>query len=197
MLKKANVLVGVLIAIGVIFLIGFMIFGWIIGSYNSLVQTDTNVEQKFGNVQTSLQRQADLIPNLVSTVKAYSKYEGDTQKEIAGLRSGIVNAKNPNDLDNVQKQMNGMISNLIVSVEAYPNLKASEEYLSLMDELSGSINRVTFERNNYNDAVKTYRTQVRTFPTNIIAGMFSFNLDKWQTFKATEEAQTTPKVDFS
>jgi len=194
--KNANVLIGILIALGVIILIGLIFFGFIAGTYNSLVSLDTNVQQKFGNVQTALQRQADLIPNLVATVKAYSKYEGETQTKIAEIRSGIKSATTPAQLDATGKQINGLISNLIISVEAYPDLKANENYLALQDSLSGSINCVTWERNNYNEAVKEYTTKVRTFPANIIANMFGFNLDKWQTFQASEESQNTPIVEF-
>jgi LemA protein len=194
--KNANVLMGILITLGIIILIGLIFFGWVAGTYNSLVSLDTNVQQKFGNVQTALQRQADLIPNLVTTVKAYSKYEGDTQTKIAEIRSGIRSATTPGQLDAAGKQMNSLISNLIVSVEAYPDLKANENYLALQDELAGSINRVTWERNNYNEAVKEYATKIRTFPANIIASMFGFNLDKWQTFQANKESQNTPEVKF-
>ena len=158
--KNANVLIGILIALGVIILIGLIFFGFIAGTYNSLVSLDTNVQQKFGNVQTALQRQADLIPNLVATVKAYSKYEGETQTKIAEIRSGIKSATTPAQLDATGKQINGLISNLIISVEAYPDLKANENYLALQDALSGSINRVTWERNNYNEAVNNIQLKL-------------------------------------
>lgn len=183
----------VLIIFGIILLI---IFLFSVGSYNSLVRVDANVQQKLGNVQTALQRQADLIPNLVETVKAYSKYEGNTQTQIAALRSGISNAKNSDDLNKVGKDMNSLISNLIVSVEAYPELKANQNFLALQDELAGSQNRITWERNNYNEAVRQYKTSIRSFPTNILAGMFGFDVDKWNMFSAEPGAETAPKVKF-
>ena len=192
--KKAQLLTGILIVFGVILLICLMVFFWFIGTYNSLVQVDTSTEKAWGNVQTSYQRRVDLIPNLVNTVKGSVKFEKETQTEIAKLRSGVSNAKTPSELDNVGKSMNGLISNLIVSVEAYPDLKSSQNFLALQDELAGTENRINYERNNYNDAVKSYKTRVRTFPSNIIAGMFGFNLDKWDMFEAS--SNEVPEVNF-
>jgi LemA protein len=159
--NKANFLIGILITLGIIVLIGLIIVGWIAGTYNSLVSLDTNVQQKFGNVQTALQRQADLIPNIVNTVKGSADFEKETQTQIAALRSGIRSATTPTDLDKVGKQANALISGIMVSVEAYPDLKSNVNFLALQDELSGSQNRITWERNNYNEAVKGYKTKDR------------------------------------
>lgn len=188
-----GLLIALLIIIGAVTILGL----FTAGTYNSLVNKDTNVEQKWANVQTAYERRADLIPNLVATVKGYSDYEGDVQKTIAQYRSGIQNAKNPTDLDKVGNQMNGLISNLIVSVEAYPDLKASQNYLSLQDELAGTENRIKAERDKYNEAIKEYKISVRTFPNNIFASMFNFDVDKWDMFKAQEGSENAPEVDFT
>ena len=185
-----------LLILGVIVVIVLLVGLYIGGTYNSLVNKDVSTSNSWAKVQTAYERRADLIPNLVETVKGYSTYEGDVQKSVAALRSGIKDAKNPGELDSVGKQMNSLISDLIVSVEAYPDLKASENYLALQDELAGTENRIKFERDNYNDAVKTYQISIRTFPSNIIAGMFGFTLDKWDMFEANEGAENVPVVNF-
>jgi len=182
--------------VGVIFLFGLILFGWTAGSYNSLVNVDVSAENSWAKVQTAYERRADLIPNLVNTVKGYSNYEGDVQKSVAQLRSGIADARNPSELDSVGKQMNSLISNLIVSVEAYPDLKANENYLALQDELAGTENRIKYERDNYNDAVKSYKISVRTFPKNLLAGMFGFRENKWDMFEAGEGSETAPEINF-
>ena len=170
--------------------------GGIASSYNSLVGVDTEVEQKWANIQTAYERRADLIPNLVETVKGYSNYEGDLQKAVAKLRSGIRDATNPQELNGVDRQMNSLISNLIVSVEAYPDLKASENYLALQDELAGTENRIKWERDNFNEAVKSYKRSVRSFPRNIVANIFGFNRDKWNMFEAEEGSEDAPVIKF-
>jgi LemA protein len=194
--KKGGAGTIVLITLGIVFLLLFFVGVFIAGSYNGLVSTDTNVEQKWGNVQTSYERRLDLIPNLVETVKGVSNFEKDTQTQIAAFRAGIQNAKTPAQLDEVGKQMNQLVSGIAVSVEAYPDLKSSQNFLALQDELAGTENRISWERNNYNEAVKSYKTKVRTFPTNIIAGMFGFDLSKWDMFEASDGADTAPKVKF-
>jgi LemA protein len=187
----------ILIVLGIIALIILMVILWVMGIYNSLVQSDVSVEKSWGNVQTAYTRRADLIPNIVATVKGSAAFEKETQTQIAGLRSGIKNAATPTQLDSVGKEMNSLISNLIVSVEAYPDLKSSQNFLALQDELAGTENRIKWERDNYNEEVKGYKLKVRSFPNNVIAGMFGFNLDKWTMFQGTAEDQEAPEVDFS
>lgn len=194
--KHGSILAGVLITFAVIFFIGLMIVGSFVGTYNGLVKLDTNTEQKWANVQTAYERRADLIPNLVNTVKGYSKYEGDVQKQVASLRSGIKSASNPSEMSKVGSEMNSLISNLIVSVEAYPDLKANVNYLALQDELAGTENRIKWERDNYNEAVKDYKQKVRSFPTNVVAGMFGFEQSKWDMFEASQGNEEAPEVSF-
>ena len=149
---------------------------WFFGSYNGLVKLDTTSEQKWGNVQNAYQRRADLIPNLVATVKAYSDYEGDVLTEITNARASVGQAR------------------LLVVVEAYPNLKANENYLDLQAQLEGTENRINTERAYYNEAVQKYKQKVRSFPSNIVAGMFGFSLEKWNMFQADQGAEKAPDV---
>jgi len=184
----------VLLAIVVIVFLGIL---WAIGSYNSLVKKDVAVEKAWGNVQTAYQRRVDLIPNLVETVKGVVKFEQDTQTKIAALRSGITTATTPAQLTAAGTQVNDFIRGININVEAYPDLKASQNFLSLQDELAGTENRIKWERDNYNEAVQSYKTSVRSFPTNFVARMFGFNLDKWDMFEAEKGAEVAPKVNFT
>ena len=193
--RKAQ-LSGVLIALIVIIALIFFVILWAIGIYNALVQKDVAVEKAWGNVQTAYQRRVDLIPNLVETVKGVVKFEQDTQTKIAALRSGINSARNPDELQAAGNQVNSYIRGLNINVEAYPDLKANQNFLSLQDELAGTENRIKWERDNFNGAVQSYKTSVRSFPTNFIAGMYGFNLDKWNMFKADEGAENAPKINF-
>ena len=180
-----------LIIIGAVLFISVL---WFIGSYNGLVRADETVNEKWANVQTAYQRRADLIPNLVETVKAYSDYEGSILTEITEARASIGKAATPAQLQAAGNELNSALSRLLVVVENYPNLKANENYLSLQDELAGTENRVKVERDIYNKAVKEYSIKVRRFPTNIVAGMFGF--EKKEMFEADEGAEKVPKVNF-
>ena len=180
-------IVGISIAVVVVILIL-----WIAGSYNGLVRADEGVNEKWANVQTAYQRRADLIPNLVETVKQYSDYEGDILTEITNARASVGKASNPAQMQAAGNELNSALSRLLVVVENYPNLKANENYLSLQDELAGTENRIKTERDIYNKAVKALNIKVRRFPTNIIAGMFGF--EKGETFEADEGADTVPEV---
>jgi LemA protein len=196
-MKNKAQLSGVLIAVIVVIALIFFIVLWAIGAYNGLVQKDVAVEKAWGNVQTAYQRRVDLIPNLVETVKGEVKFEQDTQTKIAALRSGIASATNPTELSAAGAQVNDFIRGINVNVEAYPDLKASQNFLALKDELAGTENRIKWERDNFNAAVQSYKTSVRSFPTNFIAGMYGFVLDKWKMFEADEGAQNAPKVNFT
>lgn len=201
--SKGNVWLGVGITVGVILLIALIIGSWVAGTYNELVVKDTATEKSFGNVQSSYQRRADLIPNYVETVKGARDFEKSTLTEIAGLRSqagsiqqNVQNAKSPDELQTAGNQMNSVLARLLVVVEAYPDLKSNQNFLALQDEIAGTENRINFERNNYNGVVMQYKTAVRTFPTNMLAGMFGFYPDKWKTFQANESSQNAPIVNF-
>jgi LemA protein len=194
-MAKKNNLSPVWISLIIVGVVLFLSILWVIGSYNSLVQLDESVNEKWANVQSAYQRRADLIPNLVETVKAYSDYEGSVLTEITQARASIGNAGSPAELQAAGNELNSALSRLLVVVENYPNLKANENYLSLQDELAGTENRVKVERDIFNKAVKGYNVNTRTFPKNIIAGMFGF--EKKDMFEADSGAENATQVDFN
>ena len=164
-----------LIVLGVIAL---ALFGWVKNSYNGLVSTQESVEKAWGNVESQYQRRADLIPNLVETVKGYAKHEQETFEKVIEARANVGSA----------------LSRLIAVAENYPDLKANQNFLDLQSQLEGTENRITVARNDFNEEARKYNTQRRTFPTNIIASIFNFG-DK-PYFQAQEGADKAPKVDF-
>lgn len=193
-----EILVGIVI-LGIL-AVGFVGL-WVIGTYNSLVGKDTNTENMWAKVQTAYQRRADLIPNLVDSVKEAKNFEKDTQTEIAQMRSqagqakiDMNNAKDAEQLQAANSQMSSVLARLMVVVEAYPDLKSNANFLALQDEIAGTENRVKWERDEYNNAVKDYKLAVRTFPTNIMAGMFGFSQEKWKMFQAEAGAEKAPDV---
>jgi len=193
-----EILVGIVI-LGIL-AVGFVGL-WVIGTYNSLVGKDTNTENMWAKVQTAYQRRADLIPNLVDSVKEAKNFEKDTQTEIAQMRSqagqakiDMSNAKDAEQLQAANSQMSSVLARLMVVVEAYPDLKSNANFLALQDEIAGTENRVKWERDEYNTAVKDYKLAVRTFPTNIMAGMFGFSQEKWKMFQAEAGADKAPDV---
>lgn len=184
----------VLIIIAAVVVIGIF---WVMGSYNSLVQKDLAVENSWSKVETAYQRRFDLIPNLVETVKGVANFEKSTYLGVAEARTQWTNAKTVNDKVVAGQQFESALARLMVAVEAYPELKANQNFIALQDELAGTENRIKFERDNYNDAVMQYKSAVRSFPTNFIAGMFGFGLDKWKMFESQDGAANAPKVNFS
>ncbi len=200
-MKKLSGLAIAGIIIGALLLI--TIFS-IVGIYNGLVNSQVGVDQSWGQVQSVYQRRADLIPNLVSTVQGSVKFEQETQTKIAELRTGaesvkgdIQNAKTPNELDVAGQKLNDIISgykSLNINVENYPDLKSSQNFLALQDELAGTENRINVERQRFNEAVGNYNKRIMRFPSNIIAGMFGF--EKREFFEAKEGADTVPEVKF-
>jgi LemA protein len=193
--KKGQITAVAIVAIVVVVII--ILGAMIIGTYNSLVSKDVSVQTQWGKVQSAYQRRLDLIPNLVSTVKGSADFEKTTQTQIATLRSQVNGAKNPDDMKAVDTGTSSLIRNINVQVEAYPDLKSTENFRALQDELAGTENRIKWERDEYNNQVKNYQTATRTFPGNVFAGMFGFLSDKYTFFEATENAQTVPVVDFT
>jgi LemA protein len=139
----------------------------------------------------------DLIPNLVATVKGSADFEKNTQTQITMLRSQVNGAKNPDDMKTVDTGTSSLIRNINIQVEAYPDLKSTENFRALQDELSGTENRIKWERDNYNTAVKSYQTATRTFPGAIFASMFGFLPDKYKFFESTPGAENPPVVNFT
>ncbi|RJQ15640.1 LemA family protein [Candidatus Woesearchaeota archaeon] len=181
---------GMILIVAALLLLIIVIWG--ISAYNGLVRSDETVKEKWANVQSAYQRRADLIPNLVATVKQYSDYEGDVLTEITNARASLLNAQTPAELQSADAQMNAALARLLVVVENYPDLKANENYLSLQDELAGTENRIKVERDIYNNAVKNYNIKTRVFPSSMIAGMYVF--ESYDSFIADENAENAPDV---
>ena len=189
--KKRSGAAGILIAIIAIVVIALVM---IVPTYNRLAGSRENVNQAYAQVQNVVQRRADLIPNLVNTVKGYTDHESETLKEVTKARAGVQNAENPEELARANEQLTRAIGDINVVVEAYPELKADKQFVQLMDELAGSENRISTERKNYNEAVQAYNTDIKKFPTNLIAKFTGY--DEAQYFKADASAQDAPEVNF-
>ena len=183
-----------IIILSVVAVIGILI-GSVAGSYNSLVDAQTAVETKQADIQTQLQRRADLIPNFVETVKGYTKYEQDTLTAVTEARAKVGKATDAQSLSEANDELDRAISVWVNAVtEAYPDLKANSNYIALQDELAGTENRIAVARKDYNEAVQSYNSMIRKFPKNIIASIFNF--EKAEFFQASDEAQSVPKVEF-
>src|SRR5215510_6883878 len=164
-------------------------------SYNKFVSQEEAVNAQWAQVQNQLQRRNELIPNLVETVKGYATHEESVFKDIADARSKLLNAKTPDETIAAANQQTSALGRLLVVVENYPNLKANEQFNGLMDELSGTENRIATERMRYNEKVQEYNTSRRQFPANITAKLFSFK--DYPFFEAPPAATQVPKVNFS
>ncbi len=164
-------------------------------SYNKFVGQEEAVKAQWAQVQNQLQRRNDLIPNLVETVKGYASHEEGVFKDIADSRSRLLNAKSPDETIAAANAQTNALGRLLVVVENYPNLKANEQFNGLMDELSGTENRIATERMRYNEKVQEYNTSRRQFPGNLTAKVFSFK--DYPFFEAPPAATQVPKVNFS
>ena len=176
---------------------------WAVSGYNSLVGMDENVSNQWANVETQYQRRADLIPNLVNTVKGYAAHEKETLEGVIAARSQATQIKvDPTDLtpeklaefQQAQQKVGSALGRLIAVAERYPDLKANQNFLELQAQLEGTENRIAVARTRFNDATRQYNVTIRRFPANLIAGMFGF--DQKAYFAAEEGAQTAPEVKF-
>ncbi|MDO9512584.1 MAG: LemA family protein [Bacteroidales bacterium] len=192
-----------LIIIGVVVLIIFIMGSWVTGMYNSLVKSQEAVDGQWANVENVYQRRADLIPNLVNTVKGYADFEKQTLTDVIEARAKATSVTiDPTKLDasamqQFQKAQDGLssaLSRLMVVVERYPDLKANQSFLDLQAQLEGTENRIAVERRKFNETAQTYNTYLRTFPRNIFAGMFGF--EKKAYFEAAEGSDKAPEVKF-
>lgn len=184
-----------LIIVGVIVLAVVIIATSLIGSYNSLVENEESVAAARADIQTQLQRRADLIPNFVATVKGYSDYEKETYTAVTEARTKVANAQNPEQMQAANEQLDGAISVWVNAItEAYPDLKANQNYIALQDELAGTENRIAQARIKYNESATKYNVKIRKFPTSILAGMFGF--EKVDLFEAAEGSANVPQVSF-
>lgn len=176
---------------------------WLVSAYNGLVQKDEACSQQWSKVESQYQRRLDLIPNLVNTVKGYASHEKETFTEVIQARNQAASAKvDPNNLtqesldkyQQTQTQLKSSLDRLMVVVERYPDLKANQNFLELQSQLEGTENRIAVERQKFADVVNVFNSKIRRFPTNLIAGMFSFERKAY--FAAETGAETAPKVEF-
>ena len=184
----------VLIIVGILILIIVIPYSYIKGTYNSLVTMDESVKGAWAQVENQLQRRYDLIPNYVETVKGYAAHEKEVFVKVTEARSKVAGAGSINEKIQANNQLSSALSRLLVVVERYPELKANTNFIRLQDELAGTENRIAVERRRFNETVKVYNIKIRTFPTNIMAGMFGF--EKATFFEVPKERQEAPKVKF-
>ena len=188
-----------LIVLGLVLILGV----WSCSGYNGLVKQDENVKKSWNNVQAQYQRRYDLVDNLVNTVKGAANFEQSTLTQVVQARAKAssinlttdqLTPENIQKFDQAQSELSGSLGRLLVSVERYPELKATQNFLQLQGQLEGIENDVRGSRTNFNESVNTYNTKVRSFPTNIFAGMFGFSAR--EGFKADQGAEKAPKVQF-
>jgi LemA protein len=179
----------------VLVLIALVVFGQYVGVRNTLVTKDQAVKAAWSHVDIVLQRRADLIPNLVETVKGYAQQEVTVFGDIAKARSALLSAQTPSDKIAANGQLDGAIGRLLLVVENYPQLKSNENFLRLQDELAGTENRIAVERKRYNDSLQDYNTYLLKFPNNLYAGYAGYK-ENDAYFKATEGSREAPKVNF-
>ena len=181
----------VLIGVGVVLII---LIALVVGKYNNIVSLSENVDKQYSNIDTQLERRADLIPNLVNTVKGYMAHEEKIINDITTARENILKANNAKDLSKANAELDSALNALMVVVENYPDLKASANFIALQDELAGTENRIAVARKDYNDAVKDYNSTIKKFPTNIIASMFNYKSKDY--FEVSENKKNAPEVEF-
>jgi len=168
---------------------------WIVGMYNGLVRLRNQVKNAWSQIDVQLKRRHDLIPNLVETAKGYMKHERETLEAITNARSQAVQAQGVANQAKAEGELNNAISRFMLVVENYPDLKASQNFLSLQEELASTENKVSFSRQFYNDQVLGFNTRIESVPTNIIAGMFNFKQAEFFEIETPAERQA-PKVQF-
>ena len=180
----------------IIVIVGLLVVlaGYVIGVYNKLVNVRNKVDNQFSQIDVQLKRRADLIPNLVETVKGYAKHEEGTLTAVIEARNKAVSASSVNDKVDANNQLTGALNKLFALSEAYPDLKANTNFMSLQNDLKDTEDKITYARQFYNDTAMMFNNLVEMFPSNIVAKMFGFK--KYQFFEATEAEKETPKVKF-
>ena len=186
-MKKSSIVGLVVIAIIIIIAI-------IVSSYNGIVAKAEEVDNKFSIIDTQLQRRADLIPNLVNTVKGYAKQEQEIINSVTEARAKLAGATTVADKAKADDELTSALNRLMVVVENYPDLKSSQNFIQLSDELAGTENRIATARRDYNEAVKEYNLKIKKFPTNLMAGMFGY--EQREYFEASEQSKEAPNVNF-
>ena len=193
-MKKSTIIILVVVAVVAV---------WAVTGYNGLVKADEAVSNAWSNVENQYQRRADLIPNLVNTVKGYAAHEKETLDAVISARTratqvtvdaGNLTPEKLQEYQEAQGEIGTALGRLLAITEAYPDLKANQNFLELQAQLEGTENRISVERRNFNDVAKSYNTSIRTFPKNILAGMFGF--EKRPYFEAQEGSEKAPEVSF-
>ncbi len=187
-MKKSSI--GTIAIIAIIVIITIMA----IAGYNGMVSKKEAVDSALSDLDVMLQRRADLIPNLVSTVKGYTNHENEVIDKITEARAKLSSANSVEEKSKANNELSSSLNALMVVVENYPDLKSSENFKQLSDELAGTENRIAVARKDYNNSVKTLNTTIKKFPNNIIAGMFGF--EKAEYFEADESSSEVPNVNF-
>ena len=180
--------------IGIAVFMAFMATGLSGCSYNKFVGQEEAIKTQWAQVENQLQRRNDLIPNLVETTKGIAQQEKDVFGQIADSRAKLAGAKTPEQTIEAANEQRSALNRLLVVVENYPQLRSNEQFARLMDELSGTENRIATERMRYNERVQAYNTSRRSFPSNVTAGIFGFK--EYPVFNAPPEAEKVPKVNF-
>ena len=189
--SKKKILIIVLAVIAILAIAAYSFFA---GNYNKFVGLDQTVKSSWAQVENQLQRRFDLIPNLVETVKGYAKQEKDVMVQVTEARAKVGGAGNVPDKISANNELSGALSRLMVVVEKYPDLKSNQNFMRLQDELAGTENRIAVERMRYNEAVKIYNQAIKSFPANLLAGMYGFKDAAF--FDAPKEAKEAIKVKF-
>ena len=184
-----------LIALIVIGVVAVLLIGTCVSSYNKMVDMSESVDSKLSDIDTQLQRRADLIPNLVNTVKGYTDHENAVLEKITDARKSLLGANTIEEKAEANEQLTTALRSLTVIVENYPELKSSQNFINLQDELAGTENRIATSRKDYNDAVKEYNSYIKKIPNSIIAGIFNF--DEKDYFKAAKGSNEVPEVNFN
>ncbi len=183
--------IGILIGVLVLLLIGFIVF-----LYNKLVRYRNRVENAWHQIDVQLNRRADLIPNLVETVKGYASHERETLEGVTKARTALMNASTVGENAQAEGMLSQALKNLFAVAEAYPDLKANQNFLALQEELTGTENKIAYARQFYNDSVMSYEIARQRFPANVIAGMFKFTEKREYFEPETPDYKEVPKVSF-
>ena len=193
--KKVNKKLVTIIVI-VTLLLSILVYGFnkVVPIYNNIVTMSEEVDKKFSDIDVLLERRIDLIPNLVNTVKGYTKHEEQIIKEVTDARSKLLSTTGVSETADANAQLTEATHKMLMLVEKYPELKANEQFINLQDELAGTENRIAVARKEYNVKVKEYNDNIIVFPNNIISSMFGF--DKKEYFKAKDSANEAPNVSF-
>lgn len=183
-----------LIAIIAVIVVVIALGSSVVGSYNTLVGMDEDVNGKWAQVENVVKRRADLIPNLVNTVQGFADQEREVLMGVTEARSKIQSAGSPSEFAEANEELTGAISRLNVVVESYPELKSNENFIRLQDELAGTENRIAVERGRYNESVQQFNSRIRRFPTSVFAGIFGFEQKEY--FEVSESDMENPEVKF-